>query len=332
MARKPYECLERNKKKYESAIKEYNEDLTTTISYLAKKYKCDSACLSKYMKKHGVEIRNIRGNHVSTEKARKLIEAKKLFEAGNSILSIAKEIGLAESTISKYLHSQGVQIDGRDKDRSYSYAFDENFFDIIDTEEKAYWYGFLMADGCVHLPQGKNTSYCVTLELSSVDEAHLEKMNKSLHADIPIKHRKDRPMSSIRLCSKHLALALAEKGCVPNKTYVGWIDPELFESDFLKKSFLRGYCDGNSYIDKKRYRIVYAIHSFGATKVLQDMLLSFGIKMKIKEEVQSKKGYRCYKLYCEDKSNFFKFLHSIYDNATIYLNRKYAIYKERTHK
>ena len=61
------------------------------------------------------------------------------------------------------------------------YVIDHHFFDVINTEEKAYWLGFITADGCV---VSKNR---LTINLAVADVAHLEKLNVSLSSDYPIR-------------------------------------------------------------------------------------------------------------------------------------------------
>ena len=51
--------------------------------------------------------------------------------------------------------------------------FNENVFDSIDTEEKAYWLGFIFADGYISL---KGNSF--ELSLKGSDSEHLDKFNK----------------------------------------------------------------------------------------------------------------------------------------------------------
>lgn len=60
-----------------------------------------------------------------------------------------------------------------------TYNIDETYFEEIDTEEKAYWLGFIWGDGYTQYRENKN-SYVFKMDLSTVDEYHLEKFKKSL--------------------------------------------------------------------------------------------------------------------------------------------------------
>ncbi len=60
------------------------------------------------------------------------------------------------------------------------YNFNENFFDKIDSEQKAYWLGFIMADGF-------NSNDELMIELSIIDLEHLSSFIKEIKADVPIK-------------------------------------------------------------------------------------------------------------------------------------------------
>ena len=55
------------------------------------------------------------------------------------------------------------------------YKLNEHCFDEIDTEEKAYWLGFIAADGCVY----KNSNaWRLQINLKSSDKHHLEKFQE----------------------------------------------------------------------------------------------------------------------------------------------------------
>ena len=71
-----------------------------------------------------------------------------------------------------------ISIDSKEKFiRHRKYEFDFNYFENIDTEEKAYWLGFLYADGCV-------TPNTVRVELQASDKKHIEKFREAVQANI----------------------------------------------------------------------------------------------------------------------------------------------------
>ena len=55
------------------------------------------------------------------------------------------------------------------------YKYNKKYFEVIDTEEKAYWLGFIAADGNVRKDFLK-----MRIELNIKDKNHLEKFKKSL--------------------------------------------------------------------------------------------------------------------------------------------------------
>src|SRR5690349_15666239 len=68
------------------------------------------------------------------------------------------------------------------KTRKQKYSLNHDFFSSVDTEEKAYWLGFITADGCIP-DDGKNT---LAVELKAPDATHLQKLCDALGSDRPI--------------------------------------------------------------------------------------------------------------------------------------------------
>ena len=307
----------KNAKKYEQATVEYLNDQTTTLTYLAKKYGFDRISYSKYLYDNGIEIRS--GNK-TTDVIRKQEQALTMYKEGMSALQISTELGISRKSFGLYLKETGVEIRDKKIKMKDAYNVDHNYFDRIGTEEQAYWLGFLFADGSVRNDGG---SYRLVLELSSVDEAHLDKFKQATKSDVSIKHRKDREMSSLSISSKSIVTKLAEYGCMPNKTDYGFIKDNVI-TELFTPAFLRGFMDGDGYIDKTRYRIIYTIKSYQIVLGIQKMLSALGLNFKIKDE-----NGKYYRLYTEQKEEYYKFLNAIYHNATVYLDRKYAIYETR---
>jgi hypothetical protein len=67
---------------------------------------------------------------------------------GEGSYALAREFGVAGFTVSRLLNQRGIKRRfGSEAHRTHS--ANHSFFNTIDTEEKAYWLGFLAADGCI---------------------------------------------------------------------------------------------------------------------------------------------------------------------------------------
>lgn len=68
------------------------------------------------------------------------------------------------------------------------YNFNEHYFDNIDSSDKAYWIGFIWADGYVcKRDRGNRYEYNLKLELCKEDSKHLETFVKCIDGNYPIK-------------------------------------------------------------------------------------------------------------------------------------------------
>ena len=92
------------------------------------------------------------------------------------IREVSKKYNIQRQVLTGWLLAKGYTIENRRASKS----FNIHFFDIIDTEEKAYWLGFLFADGAV--TQYKH-SYDIELSLQIGDKEHVEKFAKYLYKD-----------------------------------------------------------------------------------------------------------------------------------------------------
>lgn len=304
-----------NKDKYEKAIKEYQESEYISITELAKKYNFDRASFSRYLKKNNIPIRK-----TLSEKHKTYLKAKNEYEStGCTLKYICEKYKINQKNFSLFLKDNNVTV--RKGFENKHYTKDENYFEIIDSEEKAYWLGFIFADGCV-VNNSSDGTYRLCIELSNADKEHLEKFKRSIKSDSPIVSRKNRDTSSITINSKKIVDDLMNLGAVVDKTNKGFISKRILElNKNLKLAFLRGYLDGDGYIDKTRYRIIYTVKSSTITNSLNDMLKEYNPK--IKDDITY------FRILIENKDNYNKFLDDIYGNANIYLNRKYNTYTKR---
>lgn len=114
----------------------------------------------------------------------------------------------------------------------------ENIFNKIDTKEKAYWLGFLMADGYITLTRG------VVLNLSIKDIDQLKKflLFTGSNTKISIVKRKSIQVMG-GVYSKKIVKDLTKYGCISPKTFN--IRLPNFKKESLNLAFILGYYDGD---------------------------------------------------------------------------------------
>ena len=74
--------------------------------------------------------------------------ADEFLNSSISLTKMAEREGISRQTLAKYFKQLGVEI----VNKQNRLKFDNTVFDSIDTEEKAYWLGFIFADGTL-VPQ-----------------------------------------------------------------------------------------------------------------------------------------------------------------------------------
>ena len=122
------------------------------------------------------------------------------------------------------------------------HTLNKNYFKNIDTEEKAYWLGFIAADGCVY-KMSKN-AYRLQINLSAVDIGHLELFNDCIESDYIITQKKVNNSDTciLKISSKEFTDNLINLGITPNKSLIVQM-PNI--SQDLIRHFIRGYFDGD---------------------------------------------------------------------------------------
>ena len=210
-----------------------------------------------------------------------------------------------------------------------TYKVNQNYFKTIDTEDKAYWLGFIYADG--YLNKKQNT---FGIELKSTDMEHLEKFGKCIESDRPIKiYNKNStygPQTNCRwVCSnKTLYSDLIKHGITTTKSYDGkfpFVDDEQYIKDVV-----RGIFDGDGCITYRKGTIGYLTGSIGVcgTKEVLEYIENFsGFKWAWFQRYP-KKDVNNFQISCGNQNNIVAFLDSIYKDANIYLDRKYKKYQE----
>lgn len=185
------------------------------------------------------------------------------------------------------------------------YNFDQNYFNIIDTEEKAYWLGFIYADGNVY-----RTTF--TLKLNIKDESHIKIFMNHIKGEQPIKYYSEN-CCYVNITSKRMIKQLNDIGVMPRKTFK--IELPKLRYD-LYNDFIRGYFDGDGciYVTNK----YHTFSMYTASKSFKNSIKNF-FKNELKIDL-NEYGNNLSKSKISDLIKIYNFL---YDKPNIvYLDRK----------
>lgn len=245
------------------------------------------------------------------------------YEAGEGSYALAREFGASGSILGRMLDQRGI------KRRSASETLrtrecDHSFFDVIDTEEKAYWLGFIAADG--NVVTGRPI---LKLALASKDRDHLLKFRAALqstHAITDYITTSGHGGSKLSIASPELIQGLAKHGIGPCKTFTHEWPGDLLPAELLFH-YLRGYFDGDgnssvghepSGVPKLRLSIVgNKTFCLGVQKYLMDAIGLNKTKLYV-----PKNSPNIRKLEYSGRRQISRFYHLLYEDAAIYLSRK----------
>lgn len=250
-----------------------------------------------------------------------------------SATAIAKKYGINRKTLLRHLKDRGIEITSSHGAKELN----ETIFDVIDTEEKAYWLGFLYADGYVALKTN-----AIGLHLSLKDLNHMEKFRSFIGWEGEIKIREDHQFGTKDKYSKtgeilyncgitincaHMKESLIKLGCVPNKSLILTFPTDKQVPEQFKLAFIRGYFDGDGTLGLYKHSKI--------NPKLEESLMFVGTKQFL-EGIQKYLGigYLMHKTNCNEATyrlgystkKAFIAAELMYKNATIYLDRKYDIY------
>lgn len=199
--------------------------------------------------------------------------------------------------------------------------FDNTIFEKIDSEEKAYWLGFLEADGCLHSGEG---NYRIELGLKEEDYHHLEKYRDFIGKNNKISHRDGTNSYRFNFRDKKIHADLIKLGCTPQKSLTLQFPTKEQVPDEWLLPFLRGYFDGDGSFWYKNKFGLNILSSKDFLNGLKQRYIPFS-KLNIYpiHYDRPEKGQR---IQTGNKQLVNQFLNDIYTNANIYLDRKYHKY------
>jgi hypothetical protein len=205
-----------------------------------------------------------------------------------------------------------------------------DFFENIDSEDKAYWLGFLMADGCVTTVGGMIPNVVVLL-LAEKDKEQIVKWHQAINSDHNIqtysnvcwqKSSRGEKLDATnykRCVSQHysrkMCSDLIRLGCTPRKSNTLKF-PNL--PPHLIHHFIRGYFDGDGSISWEIRGTQPKIDFCGTKQFLEGVKYHLEVKPKIHDYKHSK----AFALRIGGKRQVKRIAEYLYFDATVFMVRK----------
>jgi hypothetical protein len=266
-----------------------------------------------------------------------------LYEQGKTIEFIREMYHVRETTISDILKNNNVTIKrtynyytSKEMAHGRKYYCNEDIFEKIDSHDKAYWLGFLYADGNVYAPKGKdggNKGIRIELSLKEEDYYHLCNFSGFLQSNYPVKEKivklngKEILVYRIAIGSVKMGNDLISHGCVPRKSLILEYPKDLDDKYF--GSFLCGYFDGDGclvYKSKTNGKFVNSVSLMGTYNFLET------VKNKLEElDVKTRDINKCKgNVFILGISNYShsNFYNLIYNKSSYMLGRKFDKFRD----
>ena len=312
------------------------EMLEQALSLYKKGYSLDEVYsktkVSKYTLR--IKIKELQIIKIKKEKTNLLLDQSiELYKSGLSTLKVAKQTGIQLGVLTRRLNKLGIIRNNSINSRKFD--ANHNFFKHIDTEEKAYWLGFIYADGYITTNKGKGKS--LGISLNRKDEQHLEIFRNQIEATYPIKHYINNAWGvKVKYCrllmrSDQLFDDLKNKGAVERKSLILKFPEQDTIPVNLLHHFLRGYFDGDGSFAKHSKEIEYTFKLCGTKEFLNSFSEHINFPNRnLSKRKKDKKNNWC--LEIGGRLQVVSIGDYLYKDANVYLNRKYQRYLKLKNK
>lgn len=260
---------------------------------------------------------------------------EKYTSGGYTCCGLGREYNVSHGTIINILRVRNIRIENDMSILKRIYPIDDTFFDIIDTEEKAYFLGLLYADG-----YNKEDRGAVSIELQEEDTEILDKfiialkyIGKTVYLNDRTKEKPTTKKTSIlHIGCKKISQALVRLGCHQRKSLTLKFPTSDQVPEHLLRHFIRGYFDGDGSISTGFVKGTTSLRLHCNITSTKDFCndLSKIINREVKvNSIVNKCGTSntiTSRVDVNGAQQIFKMIKWMYEDSTIFLQRKYNKY------
>lgn len=239
-----------------------------------------------------------------------------------------ERFNLCSVTVGNILKEFNIKI--YEKNRLYNPNLNEDYFKNIDTQNKAYFLGLIIADGNVHkFTKGKTSrNSVISISLQDGDSYILQKFREETSSTRKVSND-GRGCSQMMVHSNKMANDLQKYGIVPNKSFKTYLPNIEYP---LMRHVIRGIFDGDGsvqahYINHKnkskkstyKHTVGFCGTCMLMNQIRDYLCLSLGIKY---INVYSYKTRELSMVTWGKVSNIYMIYRFLYDDAELFLKRK----------
>lgn len=265
-------------------------------------------------------------NNTKGQKEKVNIEiAKTLYSLYNlPLYKIAMLFGVSDASIRSYLIKEKVFMKGHKCGKN---SFN-NYFETIDSKDKAYFLGLIFADGNIREDSRGGGRKIFSIMLTQEDSYILNKFNSYANFDskLTIHHKKDfKPRYGLIINSSKIYDDLINLGVSKRKSKEGIEFIPNLQDEYIPH-FIRGYFDGDGIAKKEGY--IGFCGDIKMLKYIKDILIE---KCNVKDNtITFNKANNIYYIQwasLKDVQSIFDYMYK--DKDDLYLIRKYEKIKNR---
>ena len=257
---------------------------------------------------------------------KELSDIIEMYQSNVSLREIERRTHHGRPAITKMLEKLNIKTTSGNHYRKYFFDFD--FFEKIDNELKAYWLGFMYADGCV-LPQDPRGygEQEFKIQIAKEDLELLEHFKQDIKSTYPIredtsKHNKNENwqvqiIQSLR--SQKTVEDLKKLGCTENKSLtLTFPTEEQVPKEYIYE-FIGGYFDGDGSINYYEKQNAFHLNFVGTEAFIKELSKYFEGGSVLPDKRKENSWY----FNLGGNKQILKAYHLMYDNKTRYMKRKY---------